>query len=67
MASGADDETIRIWDAASREEIINLKRHNLGVKKVRWNRDGNYILTAGKDKQTMLFDIRKIDSEIFKI
>ncbi|CAK67168.1 unnamed protein product (macronuclear) [Paramecium tetraurelia] len=67
IISGADDETIRLWDASSRDEILNLKRHNLGVKKVRWNRNGTYFATTGKDKQTLLFDLRKMDMEIFKL
>lgn len=50
ILSGSDDETIRIWDPLKREEVSNLKRHNLGVKKVRWNSDGIYFLTTGKDK-----------------
>jgi len=50
LLSGGEDETIRLWDPLKKEELLNLKRHNLGVRKVRWNRDGNYFISCGKDR-----------------
>lgn len=67
ITSEADDETIRIWDTSSWDEIFNLKRHNLGVKKLSWNRNGTYFVTTGKYKQTILFNLKKLDMEIFKL
>jgi polyadenylation factor subunit 2 len=50
ILSGSDDENIKLWDPSRREEICNLKKHNVGVKKIRWNRDGTYFLSSGKDR-----------------
>ena len=44
LLSGSEDESIRLWDPRSLEEVVSLKRHNLGVKKVKIN--NQYFLTT---------------------
>lgn len=47
--------------------INTRKRHNQGVKKIRWSNTGNYFISSAKDRFVNIFDLRKLDQEVFKI
>jgi polyadenylation factor subunit 2 len=43
------------------------KRHNQGVKRVRWNISGTYFISSAKDRFVNLYDFRKHEQEVHKI
>ena len=40
LASGIEDETVRLWDVASREQMGVLEGHTSMVYSVAWSPDG---------------------------
>ncbi len=56
-----------MWDARVAEKsglLVTLRHHKQAVSKVRWNRNGNWLLTCGADGKADVFDIRT-GKEIF--
>lgn len=57
MASGALDEHILIWDAATYKVIDTLKGHGGNIFSVRFSRDGKYLASASKDNTVRLWEV----------
>ncbi|MDE0018976.1 MAG: hypothetical protein OXU51_22540, partial [Candidatus Poribacteria bacterium] len=53
LASGSDDDTVRLWDAATGREILTLTGHSDSVNSVSFSPDGN-TLASGSDDGTVL-------------
>jgi WD40 repeat protein len=49
IATASGDGTVKIWDAATGQEIATLPGHTGGVRAVAWSSDGRFIATAGAD------------------
>jgi len=49
IASGADDETVHIWDAATGSTIFIYRGHSEEVNAVAWSPDGQRIASASAD------------------
>lgn len=49
IASGHDDKTVRIWDAASGHTLLEYTGHSDAVFKVAWSPDGTQIASASGD------------------
>ena len=49
LATASWDMTARVWDAATRRELIALKGHTSGIASVSWSRDGMRLATASTD------------------
>lgn len=58
VCSGGKDHPIKLWDPRSGECITSLKLHKNTVNKLRFNRNGNWLLSASKDQSIKLTDIR---------
>jgi serine/threonine protein kinase len=56
IASGSADNTIRLWDAATGEEIHTLKGHTYDVESVSFSPDGTRIASGSYDKTIRLWD-----------
>ena len=56
VASGSDDETIRLWDAESGEAIITLEGHSYSVTSVGFSPDGKRVASGSGDKRGRLWD-----------
>jgi hypothetical protein len=56
LASGGDDQTIRIWDAASHKEVIALRGHTDVITSVSWSADGTRLASASDDKTIRIWD-----------
>ena len=52
IASGSDDKTVLIWDAASGEQLCSLRGHSAVVNSVCFSSDGKQ-LTSGSDDTTV--------------
>ena len=56
IASGGEDETIRLWDASTGEELHTLKGHTGAVWSVSFSPDGTRIVSGSGDKTIRLWD-----------
>jgi len=56
LASTSDDQTVKIWDATSGQEMLTLKGHSGPVTSVVFSRDGNRLITASDDQTVKLWD-----------
>jgi len=56
VATGSRDQTARVWDAATGEELLVLRGHEAPVKSVAYSPDGAYIATASHDTTAKLWD-----------
>jgi WD40 repeat protein len=57
VVSGGDDETIRVWDAETGEEVVGpLKGHSDGVRFVAFSPDGRRIVSGSDDKTIRVWD-----------
>jgi WD40 repeat protein len=50
VVSGGHDGKVKVWDAVTGEELLNIKGHAATVTSVAFSRDGKYLATASKDK-----------------
>ncbi len=55
VATGSDDQTARIWDAASGQPVTPPLSHRGGVAMVTWSPDGKYIATASEDHSAQVW------------
>lgn len=55
LATGSYDGYARIWSAEGKL-VSQLGRHKGPIFALKWNRKGNYILSAGVDKTTIIWD-----------
>jgi WD40 repeat protein len=49
LASGGNDEAVRIWDATTGTLILTYSEHTSTVADVAWSPDGSKIASAGED------------------
>jgi WD40 repeat protein len=47
LASASDDQTVKVWDAASGQEVRTLRGHTSEVSSVCWSPDGTRLASAG--------------------
>jgi WD40 repeat protein len=47
--SGSADNTVRLWDAASGDEILALRGHTGGVQRVQFTPGGDRIISCGDE------------------
>ena len=55
LATGSYDGYARIWKANG-ELVSQLQKHKGPIFALKWNKRGNYILSAGVDKTTIIWD-----------
>ncbi|KAI9766763.1 MAG: hypothetical protein M1839_004767 [Geoglossum umbratile] len=56
VASASDDETVRVWDAATGAAVQTLKGHTGYVKAVVFSPDGKLVASASNDKTVRVWD-----------
>ncbi|MBP5977901.1 protein kinase [Brasilonema sp. CT11] len=57
LASGSDDETIKIWNLANQQEIRTLKGHSGWVWAVAFSGDGKTLASGSADKTIKLWNL----------
>ncbi|MDR1149265.1 MAG: hypothetical protein LBK66_11605 [Spirochaetaceae bacterium] len=55
IASGAGDDTVRIWDAENGRELHTLTGHHI-VESVAWSPDGHRIASGSRDETVRIWD-----------
>jgi WD40 repeat protein len=56
MASAGDDQTAKVWDAASGKEVFTLFGHNDVLFKLAFDAGGTRLATAGADGTAKVWD-----------
>ncbi|KAF3432659.1 hypothetical protein FNV43_RR23761 [Rhamnella rubrinervis] len=58
LFSGSDDATVQVWDLLSKKCIATLNGHHSTVTSLAVSEDGGTLLSAGRDKVVLLWDLR---------
>jgi WD40 repeat protein len=61
IASGANDSTVRLWDAATGAQLAVLEGHRAPVLRVVFSPDGKTLASAGSEPNVILWDVEKKD------
>ena len=56
LASGSQDETVRLWDAVTGACVRTLEGHGRGVECVCFSPDGKMVASGGSDRTVRLWD-----------
>src|SRR5262245_40082969 len=56
LATGSNDPTVRLWDAATGQELLTLKGHSRSVGSVVFSPDGKRLATGSSDQTVKLWD-----------
>ncbi len=57
LASGSNDQTVKLWSIESKTEINTLKGHTDYVSSVAFSRDGKYLASGSNDMTVKLWNI----------
>jgi WD40 repeat protein/tRNA A-37 threonylcarbamoyl transferase component Bud32 len=58
LASGAQDNTVRLWDAQSGVEVLTLRGHTGPVASVAFSPDGTRLASGAQDNTVRVWDAR---------
>jgi WD40 repeat protein len=57
LATGSSDNTVKLWDVASKQELATLKGFTASVWRVAFSPDGKTLATGSLDKNVKLWDV----------
>ncbi|XP_051165665.1 uncharacterized protein LOC127284318 [Leptopilina boulardi] len=66
VVSGSKDnqQPVKLWDPKTGQSLATLHAHKSTVMDVKWNENGNWLVTASRDHLLKLFDIRNLNQEV---
>ena len=59
IVTGSNDQTAKVWEAASGRELLTLKGHSGAVKSVAFSPDGQQIVTGSQDGTAKVWEAAK--------
>ena len=57
LASGSNDQTVRLWDVKTGQCLKTLRGHNSRVQSLAFSEDGKMIASGSNDKTVRLWDV----------
>jgi WD40 repeat protein len=61
LAAACENRTVIVWDAETRQLLARLSSHHKGnVSSVAFSRDGEWMATAGDDKEIAIWNVRRL-------
>jgi energy-coupling factor transporter ATP-binding protein EcfA2 len=57
LATGSDDQSVKLWDVSSRQNVATLKGHESSVRSVAFSPDGKTLATGSSDQSVKLWDV----------
>jgi WD40 repeat protein len=57
LATGSEDQTIKMWDVTSGKVLTTLRSHTGGVTSVAFSPDGELLASGGEDQTIRLWDV----------
>ncbi|XP_063240646.1 pre-mRNA 3' end processing protein WDR33 [Bacillus rossius redtenbacheri] len=66
IVSGSKDnqQPVKLWDPKTGQSLATLHAHKSTVMDIKWNRNGNWLVTASRDHLLKLFDVRNLSQEV---
>ncbi|XP_011261997.1 uncharacterized protein LOC105254794 [Camponotus floridanus] len=66
VISGSKDnqQPVKLWDPKTGQSLATLHAHKSTVMDVKWNENGNWLVTASRDHLLKLFDLRNLNQEV---
>ncbi|CAH0558213.1 unnamed protein product [Brassicogethes aeneus] len=66
IISGSKDnqQPIKLWDPKTGQSLATLHAHKSTVMDLKWNDNGNWLITASRDHLLKLFDLRNLSQEV---
>jgi len=66
LASGSKDnqQPVKLWEPKTGTVLTTLHAHKSTVMDIKWNANGNWLLTASRDHLLKIFDIRNTKEEM---
>lgn len=66
VISGSKDnqQPVKFWDPKTGQSLATLHAHKSTVMDVKWNENGNWLVTASRDHFLKLFDLRNLSQEV---
>uniref|UniRef100_A0A5B7AEM1 Putative transducin family protein n=2 Tax=Davidia involucrata TaxID=16924 RepID=A0A5B7AEM1_DAVIN len=61
ICSGHVDGNLRLWDIQTGKLLSEVAAHSLAITSISMSRNGNVILTSGRDNLHNLFDMRSLE------
>ncbi|WP_243292264.1 WD40 repeat domain-containing protein [Bacillus sp. FJAT-47783] len=58
IATGSDDNLVRIWDMKTGEQIEEYQGHDSLVQSVKWAPNGEYLASTSYDETIILWDVK---------
>jgi WD40 repeat protein len=56
LAAGCEDNTIRLWDVATRQEVAELRGHQAYIHAIAFDPDGTRLVSASGDFTIRVWD-----------
>jgi tetratricopeptide (TPR) repeat protein len=66
LASASNDQTVRVWDAATGKELLTLKGHTGRVFSVSFSPDGRRLASAGFDRTVRVWEASLVPDAVWR-